>query len=107
MENPIEEPIFPTMKMRRFANQRIVSAEIALKIAQMIVIEDCGEAVFNAQQPMTVSSDGDFWHVIGLRSEQLKALAQRSPNSVGALNMRISQFDGQITELHYEPLSGL
>jgi hypothetical protein len=107
MENSIEEPIFPTMKMHRFANQRIISAEIALKIGEMIVIEDCGETVFNAQQPMTVSSDGDSWRVIGLRSDQLKALARQSPNSVGTLNMRISQFDGQILDLRYEPVGDL
>ena len=107
MEKRPDEPDFPIMKMRRIANQKVIDSEIALKIAQMIVIEDCGEAALSAQKPIIVSSDGDFWYVTGTSSEALKALARGNPDSVGVLNMRISQFDGQITDLKYESLDTL
>ena len=102
MENVKEASDFPTMAMRRIAGQKEISAQIARKVAEMIVIEDCGEAVLNAQQPIAVSSDGDFWLAVGSRNESLEALARQSPDSVGILHLKMSQFDGQIVDLHYE-----
>lgn len=107
MENFNEAASFPTMKMRRIAGQKEIDAEIARRVAEMIVIEDCGEAALNAQQPITVSSDGDFWQVSGSSNESLKALARQNPDSVGILSLRMSQFDGQIVDLHYEAADNL
>ncbi len=102
MEATPRHPLFPTMIMRRFAGQKVISNSTAAKIARMIVIEECGEAALNAQLPLTISAEGEHWQVLGSRTDALQTLVRENAEIVGPLSMRISQYDGQITDLHYE-----
>ncbi|SRR5579883_742075 len=93
----------PSMMMRRLAGKKIISQAIATTIARMILVQDFGEAAARAQEPLTASADGDYWRVLGSKSNALALLAR--DRSVGLLNIKISQYDGQIVDLHYEDVS--
>lgn len=94
MSNP-DMPSHP-MQLRRILQQKLVSREVALEIARLIIKDNDGEDELRLQEPLLASEIGDDWEIVG--SRQVNYDDGRPPGALrlGRIELIISQWDGQI-----------
>ena len=97
----IFEPPFQNMAQRRKANLKLISEGIALEIARLIVFKDHGDRGVEAQLPFSISAAGEYWDISGSENDALEENEFGNHVPIGRLNLRISQYDGQIVDLIY------
>jgi hypothetical protein len=88
----------PDMFARRAAGIRLISEDIALAIARLVFAREHGEEALEKQLPLSVVGDAYTWVVRG--SAPVVACTDIS-KLVQSLEMRISQFNGQIFTNHF------
>ena len=82
-----------TMLSRRWSGEILITEEIAVELARNVHRNLYGVDDLSANEPLTVTGDGDEWIVQG--SEKLKTL-HADENLEGPMIMRISKYDAQI-----------
>jgi len=87
------------MVSRRAAGTKLISDVIALEIARLVLAREHGEDEIKDQLPLSVTAEGDAWVVRGSRPMMVGSdfSKLRAP-----LEMRISQFTGQIFTCHFQ-----
>jgi hypothetical protein len=88
------------MVARRAARKILITENIALEIARLVLKEEDGEAELVRQSPFSISEEGDAWVVTGRQREATDEDASR-PSRQGPFEMKISKFSGQIYDCHY------
>jgi hypothetical protein len=81
------------------SGQALVSDEVALEFARLIVRDNYGGDALAAQSPLTIQAEGDEWIIRGSAPHAVSPRYPTDPNEQGQLEMRIAQLDGQITRL--------
>lgn len=86
-----------SMMLMRATKSEVVSAEIAVRFAEMVFTHVYGEAVVRPQLPLIVGDRGDRWAIRG------SSLTPSSPDLAdpagGRLVITIMKADGRIVEL--------
>ncbi|GEM_PF-3254431 len=102
METRKTTPASLNMQQRRAAGQTLITEDMALEIARLIVLEEIGEGGLKAQLPLSASSQGEYWRVVGHDNDAFEEneFGRRVP--FGTVNMLISKYNGQISDLSYE-----
>ncbi|MGO8835063.1 MAG: hypothetical protein ACLQE9_19910 [Roseiarcus sp.] len=87
------------MTARRAAGMRLITEAIAREIARLVVANEHGEDELKAQLPFSVDPEADAWVVRGSRPMMVGSDFSKLN---GPLEMRISQFTGQIFTCHFQ-----
>jgi hypothetical protein len=96
MKNSINESQDGSMWLRRASGVKLISAQIAVEIARLVVKEQYGQLEVDRNEPFSVIDSGDAWIVTGHESPEFNAKNPPEPTWSGPLRMSVSQFDGQI-----------
>jgi hypothetical protein len=56
-----------SMKLRGFNSEPLITEDLALEIAKLLLIREFGSDDFELQQPLSVKDEGDAWLVEGSR----------------------------------------
>jgi hypothetical protein len=92
------------MFLRRATETETISADIAIRIAEMVFAHNYGRDVTDHQLPLTVRDGGDRWIVEG---SNLVASSPDLTDPVGGkLRIAIMKVDGRIAELARELVPG-
>jgi hypothetical protein len=81
------------------SGQTLVSNQVALEFARLILRDNYGDDALAAQSPLTVEADADEWIVRGSAPHAVTPHYPTDPKEHGQLEMRIAQLDGQIRRL--------
>jgi len=87
------------MASRRAAGVKLITDAIALEIARLVLANEHGEGELKEQSPLSVAPEADAWVVRGSRPMMLGSDFSKLR---GPLEMRISQFTGQILTCHFQ-----
>ncbi len=82
-----------SMLSRRWSGTKLITSQMAIEIARMVHRESGGQADLERNEPLSAAEDGDAWVVSGAKPVKYDP---SHPVLDGSLQMRISQFDGQI-----------
>jgi hypothetical protein len=85
-----------SMWMRRAGGVKLISASTAIELARRVLNDELGAIELERNEPLTAEQDGDTWIVTGSESDEFNAQHPPTSGWTGPLQMRISQFDGQI-----------
>jgi len=94
-----------SMWLHRSLGTKLISIDVAIQIARLITKERYGQLEVDRNEPFQAIADGDVWIVTGSRSEEFSAEHPPMPAWHGPMRMRISQFDGAITDYSFGILS--
>jgi hypothetical protein len=92
------------MFLRRATETETISADIALRIAEMVFEHNYGKAVTDLQLPLAVHDGGDRWTVEG--SNVVASSPDLGDPVGGKLRMTIMKVDGRIVQLARELVPG-
>jgi hypothetical protein len=81
-----------SMQSRRWSQQKLITCQTAIEIARLVHRDSYSQVDLDANEPVTARADGDTWLVSGAKENKYEPGSKLD----GALEMRISQFDGQI-----------
>jgi hypothetical protein len=87
------------MTARRAAGMKLISEAIAREIARLVLANEHGEDALKEQLPFSVAPEADTWVVRGSRPMMVGSDLSKLK---GPLEMRISQFTGQIFTCHFQ-----
>ena len=87
------------MTSRRAAGVKLITELIAREIAKLVLVNEHGEDEFKEQLPLSVAAETDAWVVRGSRPIMVGSDFSKLK---GPLEMRISQFTGQIFTCHFQ-----
>jgi hypothetical protein len=93
MKAPDEVALDYTMLSRRWSGVKLITAEIAVEFVRLVHRQTYGQSDLEANEPLNVSLDNDAWLVLGSKHVPYSSGAVALD---GPLEMRISQYDGQI-----------
>ena len=86
------------MMARRAAGIKLITDSIAREIARLVLLNEHGEDVLKEQLPLVVAAEADTWVV---RGSGPMVVSPDLSKAKGPLEMRISQFNGQIFTCHF------
>jgi len=87
-----------SMWLRRANEKRLITAQIAIAIARLVLKEEYGQSEVDQNEPFSVTEDGDIWIVQGRDTPLQNTTDQPGLALAGPFQMRISKFNGQIFE---------
>jgi hypothetical protein len=77
----------------------LVSSEVALGFARLVLRDNCGDEALETQSPLTIEAEADEWIVRGSAPHAVGPKYPIDPDEKGRFEIRIAQFDGQIRRL--------
>ena len=57
-----------SMKLRGFDKEPLITEQLALEIAKLVLVREYGPDELQLQQPLIIRNEGDTWVIVGSRA---------------------------------------
>jgi len=89
-----------SVHVMRALGTRLVSKEVAVKFAELLLLDRHGQAELDRQSPLQAEAEGDRWVVTGSCSRP-DVGAPTGSLGPGCLSISISQIDGRVYDFKF------
>lgn len=87
-----------SMILLRVIENHLISKEIAVKLAELIIAEQFGETELDMHKPLKLADDRDNWYISGARRSSVPT-SEHNPVDTG-IQITIAKADGQVLKFY-------